>query len=360
MASVSIYREERNGTVRWRVLYRLGGRTSKRRHGGSFQTKRLAEKRADWIRGELAHLRVPDLTLLEEPRTATVFRDVADAWRSSRVDVAGSTAATHRVNLNRLLPALGERPIEEIEPDEIAALVAELHEGGLKRESIRKTISTLAQVFDHGGRSPNPARDRRLRLPREDRPEVNPPTATHVEAAYWLLPTAHRLPLLVDDATGMRVSELESLAWGDVDEPELRLRVSQAWTKTRTARWVPVPEELFRRVCETVPREDRDLGAQLFAGFSADRFRTAVTRACKAAGIPVFSPHDLRHRRASLWHLGGVPAAEASSWLGHSAQEHLRTYAHVVIDRTEIDYAALLDASDEPERARKVARGWHA
>jgi integrase len=74
----------------------------------------------------------------------------------------------------------------------------------------------------------------------------------------------------------------------------------------------------------------------------------------------VFSPHDLRHRRASLWHLGGVPAAEASSWLGHSAQEHLRTYAHVVIDRTEIDYAALLEAWDEPERARTVARGWHA
>jgi hypothetical protein len=46
--------------------------------------------------------------------------------------------------------------------------------------------------------------------------------------------------------------------------------------------------------------------------------------------------------------------------LGIVSQEHLRTYAHVVIDRTEIDYAALLDASDEPKRARTVARGWHA
>ena len=37
-----------------------------------------------------------------------------------------------------------------------------------------------------------------------------------------------------------------------------------------------------------------------------------------------------------------------------------RRRAHVVIDRTEVDYAALLDASDEPEHARTVARGWHA
>ena len=84
------------------------------------------------------------------------------------------------------------------------------------------------------------------------------------------------------------------------------------------------------------------MAGQVFAGFGADRLRTAITRACKASGVPTFSPHDLRHRRASLWHLQGVPAAEAASWLGHSAQEHLRTYAHVVIDRAEVDYANLL------------------
>jgi hypothetical protein len=75
---------------------------------------------------------------------------------------------------------------------------------------------------------------------------------------------------------------------------------------------------------------------------------------------PAVLAHDLRHRRASLWHLGGKPPVEAGSWLGQSAQEHLKTYAHVMIDRTELDYAALLDETDEPERARTVARGWHA
>ena len=126
------------------------------------------------------------------------------------------------------------------------------------------------------------------------------------------------------DATGMRISELEALTWGDVDETEGRWRVSRATSKTRTARRVPVPHTIFAAVVELVPREDRDLDAQVFEGFGADRFRTALTRACKAAGIPAYSPHDLRHRRASLWHLAGVPPAEAASWLGHSAKEHLQ------------------------------------
>jgi integrase len=136
----------------------------------------------------------------------------------------------------------------------------------------------------------------------------------------------------------MRVGEIEALTWADVDEPERRVRVSQAKAKTRTGRFVPVPEILFQAVVDRVPREDRSLDGRVFSDFGADAFRTALTRACKAAGVPAFSPHDLRHRRASLWHLGGVPAAQASAWLGHSAVEHVRTYAHVVLDRREIDY----------------------
>ena len=82
----------------------------------------------------------------------------------------------------------------------------------------------------------------------------------------------------------------------------------------------------------------------MFAGFGADRFRTALTRACKNAGVPGMSPHDLRHRRATLWHLPGVPVAEAAAWLGHSPNEHLRTYAHAsLVDRREIGATNLLD-----------------
>lgn len=344
MASAWIARRTtKQGETRFRVMFKAGGREAPQRYAGTFRTLREAKIRRDFVACELAALRMPDIRPAA-PDPVETLRLVADRWRKSRVDVTERTAVNHRVDLNRIIPALGDRPPSEIRAASIASFVVELHTAGLARESIRKTLTTLAQVLDFAGITPNPARDRTIiRLPREDRPEVCPPTSGHVMAVSRLIPAAYRLPLLVLDATGMRVGELHGLTWGDVDEPEGRWRVSATVAKTRHARWVPVPDDVFAAVTALTPREDRDLSAQVFPGFGPDRFRTSLARACKAAGVPVFSPHDLRHRRATLWHLSGVPAAEASAWLGHSAQEHLKTYTHAaLVDRSELDMAAML------------------
>jgi integrase len=254
-----IRRQRRDGGTTYRVLFRLGGRESMPKHGGSFRTMREARIRRDWIAGELAALRVPSLEL-GSPAGPQTLGATAAAWRASRVDVAEGTAATHRVNLRRILPALGDRDVHSIEPADVAAFISRLHAGGLKRESIRKTVSTVAMVLDFAGRTGenNPARDRlTVKLPREAREEPKPPTAEQVLAIHRLLAPAYRLPLLVLDATGMRVGELEALTWGDVDEARSRWRVSQAVAKTGQARWVAVPEPLFTAVLELVPRDDR-------------------------------------------------------------------------------------------------------
>lgn len=332
------------GQSRFCVRYRIGGRESALRFGGSFGTLREAKIRRDAIGGDLAALRVPDVQILDRPATVRTLRTVAERWSASRVDVAEGTAATHRVNLGRILPRLGDQSVETIEAADVTALVAELAAEGLARESIRKTRATLAMVLDFASVQPNPARDKSVKLPREARAEIQPPTADHVLAVLPLLPSRYRLPVLVLDATGMRVGELEHLAWGDVDEHEGRWRVSAAVAKTSKARWVTLPDVLFDAVADLCPRDDRTAERRVFEGVTAERLRTALTRACTAAGVPAFSPHDLRHRRATLWHLSGVPAAQASAWLGHSAQEHLRTYAHAVLERTELDYAAVLGA----------------
>jgi integrase len=81
----------------------------------------------------------------------------------------------------------------------------------------------------------------------------------------------------------MRVGEVEQLTWGDVNEPRGRWRVSQAVSKTRRGRWVNVPPEVFGAVLELCPRDDRSPDRPVFEGFSVDRFRMAISRACVAA-----------------------------------------------------------------------------
>ena len=296
------------------------------------------------IAGQLAAKRLPNIKFAErETEAAPTLRQWSERWKASRIDVSAGTAKTYATNLDRVLGTLGDHQPAAITPADVAELVGELHRRGLRRESIRKTLSTVGQVLDFAKVTPNPVRDSDVKLPANDTEEVNPPTAAHIAAAFEAIPNAYKLALLVLDGCGLRVGELAALRWRDVDERASRWRVSRATAKTRQGRWVPVPETLLQAVTEMVPREDRDLDGQVFAGFDADAFRTSLSRACKNTGVPAFSPHDVRHRRASLCHLAGMPVAEACSRLGHSPQVHLGLYAHVVLDRTDVDYATLVE-----------------
>ncbi|HEX6724893.1 MAG TPA: hypothetical protein VF073_06580, partial [Gaiella sp.] len=110
---------------------------------------------------------------------------------------------------------------------------------------------------------------------------------------------------------------------------------------TRPASWLLVallsrttfpddpPESRIPRLCSSLvsfpstvlswapsPREDRDLDARLFAASGSDALRTAIAKACRALAIPLWSPHDLRHRRVSLLHRQGRSWAEIGHFVG--------------------------------------------
>lgn len=238
-----------SGSRRFRVSYRLRWAASPK-YAGSFKTRREANSRKAWVLGELAAMRTPDLNVLKAPEAPNLptLRELAESWKAARVDVSEGTMQTYRVTLGRLLPRLGDAAGAELEARHVAGLVAELTEAGLRKQTVRKTVSVLAMILDHHGIQPNPARDPRVKLPREERQELDPPSADDVRAVHGLLPARYRLPLLVLDGTGMRVGELESLTWGDVDERRGRWRIRTSASKTRAARWVSPPADLFDAV----------------------------------------------------------------------------------------------------------------
>jgi integrase len=349
MPSVWIERRETgSGRTRYLVKYRLGGRESAHRYAGSFATRREALARSRWVAGELAAMRVPRPDRLEHSTSATpTLAETAGRWRASRLDVADRTAVGHRVQLARILPLLGARRVDEITPADVADFVATLHAAGRKRETIRKSLNVLAQVLDFAGVKDNPARDRvHVRFPREERQEPTPPTADQIEAVLPLMPRRYALALLVLDATGMRVGELEEtgLHCCDLDEPNTRWRIRRAIEKGRRGRWVSLPPDLFAAVIATPPpREDRSPDQPVFLGLTQERLRTAIARACKASATPTWSPHDLRHRRISLWHRQGETWALIGARVGQrSLSVTADTYTHVLLDDRELDHARLV------------------
>ena len=153
------------------------------------------------------------------------------------------------------------------------------------------------------------------------------------------------LAALVLDATGVRVGELEAARVGDLDEERRSWLVRASVAKTRKARWVEIPADLYDVVLERLPaREDRDPATRLLGGWTADRLRTAIGRACRDAGVPTFSPHALRHRRISLVHRQGESWATIGEKMGQRPKVVTADmYTHALIDSREVDRPTLLE-----------------
>jgi integrase len=157
-----------------------------------------------------------------------------------------------------------------------------------------------------------------------------------------LLPSKHRLAFLFLDWSGARVGAIDKTLVGDYDEPRRRVRLRAATRKAPL--WVELHPVLADALeARLGPREECDPQARLFAGSGADALRTSIAKACRAAAIPLFSPHDLRHRRISLLHLRGVPWARIGEFVGQrSLSVTADVYTHVLSDETELDYSKLL------------------
>jgi integrase len=168
-------------------------------------------------------------------------------------------------------------------------------------------------------------------LPKQVREEPQPPPAEHVTAILQALTARWRLFFIVIEQGGLRLGEAVQLRWGDVDAANLRLRLPRSATKRDKARWVYLPEWLIDAIENTVPMEDRTPERRVFQGITEARAYQAMTRACQTAKIVHYHPHDLRHRRITIWHQSGVPARELAERAGHSKPSmSLDVYSHVM------------------------------
>jgi len=306
--------------------------------------------RRDLVAGELAAGRDPRLLIAELGRAPVVpftFRQVAEAWVASRLDVAETTRGHYRSRLKRINDRFGEHEPSAISVPDVGAFVAELAQE-LAPATVGLYLETLRLVLDFAGIKENPARSPLVKLPRKPRERVRPPSANQFLTLLSHIGKRWRLPLVVLEQTGMRVSEALGLTWGDVDLAERRCLLSE--TKTSRPRWVQVPPWLLDILADTCPLEDRTATRPLFPGIERMALRNAMANACKLAGIPSFSPHDLRHRRLSLWHGQGVPAAELAARAGHSrASMTLDVYSHVMsVEEAEAGRLAGLMEKEEP------------
>lgn len=69
----------------------------------------------------------------------------------------------------------------------------------------------------------------------------------------------------------------------------------------------------------------------MFQGITEASAYQTMLRACQTAGVPHYHPHDLRHRRITVWHQSGVSARDLAERAGHARPSmSLDVYSHVM------------------------------
>jgi len=224
-----------------------------------------------------------------------------------------------------------------------------------QKSSQSRKLATLKGFFRYLVREQHLERDPLLGFgsPKQEQPLVN---FLSVDEVFRLLDGIHGLGALrlrdraileVLYSTGVRVSELVGLNWGDID---FRLGIIRVTGKGSKERIIPIGEIALAVLRECATEQGKQWGrpskgqAAVFLNRRGERITTRsvariVEKHLRAAGIPLrMGPHGLRHTFATHLLNGGADLRVIQELLGHVSLSTTQRYTHVNLDHLTAVY----------------------
>lgn len=361
-----------DGTVRWRVRWRDGGRGSRERTR-TFDRRRDAVAFDDELR---RRRRLGDLGIVVGSRE-TLDDYVANTWlRTHAVTLAPSTVRGYAALYDcHISPFLGTMRLGELTPDVLAHWQAERIADGAGRSSVLKALTVLGAMLQLAVESERIARNpvrlvRRAKQPARE--EVRPLAPQTVEAMRAASGLRDATLISVLAYAGLRPGEALALRWRDLGERTLTVFASKTGRRRSVRLLAPLSDDLTRwraavggSAGSALVFPGRDGEAWSEAAYK-DWTRKAARgkrdrhgrrtggagpfgRAAIAAGVPESTPYTLRHSFCSLLLHEGRSVIYVARQMGHDAKLTLGTYGHVI---DELDGAPRVAAEDAIQAAR--------
>jgi integrase len=341
----SLTKRPRNKNKPWTVQWYEG--TGKRREA-AFHTNREAKDFKIKLEHDQREGTFVDPRLGREP-----FCDAARRWLAGLAVAPEKRRAYQSVLMNHVLPALGDRALQQVAQDrEGAAQLLNQHLVELsrqRREIARLVITGTLNEAVRAARIPRHRLDG-IRLVSNgrapDRSDFVFPPLSQIEALAAGLRPDLRLTIWLMRGCGLRVSEAlavredcfgeRTLRVFEQVQPDGRGTVALKHRRPGESREMPAPAYLLEAVGKHVSEHGTRDG-YLLAGTRVPYvqhrgYLKSFTRAAQLAGITEgFTPHSLRHVFASALLARGVPITDLAEWLGHrSIEVTYRIYGHLV------------------------------
>lgn len=288
----------------------------------------------------------------------TVSELFAEWHRSILHCVKESTAANYTMKANKhILPALGGLTVSAITADHVYTFIADKQKAGFSPRYIADIVILMKSIFKYAVRTYkifNPMDG--IVLPKKKSPEIQllddteQKTLQHYIAAHQNRST---LGTALSMTTGLRIGELCSLQWRDIDlekriltvrKTMQRIQSPTATSKTKlvitdpksesSRRQIPIPDCMMIFLLKFKGKDEEYLltGTEkpIEPRAMQYRFRTIL----KNAKLPSVHFHALRHIFASNCIKLGFDVKALSELLGHSSVEiTLNRYVHSSFDQ---------------------------
>jgi integrase len=313
-------RKTKSGLSRYQVKVRD-------QHGSWMPTKTFT-RRIDAERHERVLLNEQDSGVLSMnlKAGATLFQDYLETWKSKcRLDIhEGWKLSQDQMAKDYLLPILGERRMDSITSIDIGDVLARMQKMGRSAQTmlhvyqiVRKMMEDAVTDFRMISCSPV-LKKYRPKVTITERRYLNPGQSRQLLAvsrdhfagpAIWL-------GLLA----GLRSSEIQSLTWDAVDFYGGRIIIKSAYKRRikkienfpKQGDWgeAPMCPDLAKFL-NTLDRQSEFVACGKKGGMLEQKiFHITLQRICKSIGLPIISPHELRHSCTGIWMEGGATALD--------------------------------------------------
>lgn len=338
-----------DGTVVYRVRYRLGGRETSE----TFRRLDDAELFASILGDGKPHRVTEALSWLDSKRTereSETFANWFEAWRSQLTGITIRTREDYANLHRRYLADLDPLPLTLISRTHVARIINDMDGRGLSRKTVQNCIHMLSSVLElavnEGHITRNPVKS--VRLPQQDTDEHATRFLSHDEAGALVDATApHYQPFVVFLlGTGLRWSEATALQGRHINLDAGTVRVERAWKRIPGGQEIGPPKSKKSRrtvnaaVAALLAAHDSIRGPNDLV-FTATRggpiqrghfYNRVWVPACEQARLdPRPRIHDTRHTFASYLISDGIGLEAVQDQLGHESYETTRKlYAHLL------------------------------
>lgn len=269
------------------------------------------------------------------------FASFAEEWMKTYVKVNNrySEQVSKGYKLRKhIIPFFGHLALHEVNEARIEKFKLQKREEGLSPKTINNFLTLIskclqtAQEWDQLAKVPK-VRWLRVPPPKTDfltTEECKTLLAAAEGRSFW-----HDM-ILCGVRTGLRLSELIALTWGDIDLERRNLNISRGVvykvedsTKSNRSRTIPLCNDIYDRLAAQPNKTGRVFpqvdGQVLTYGIAQWAFGQIRLK----SGLRSIGWHTLRHTFASHLVSKGVPLRVVQELLGHSTIQMTMRYAHL-------------------------------